>query len=66
MKTQGELFFKYSQLKKKDYAIYIITFLFIFIWSVQIVLSFFFGGGFLKLVYELMKILIILLFHQYV
>ena len=65
MKTQGELFFKYSQLKKKDYAIYIITFLFIFIWSVQIVLSFFLGGV-LKLVYELMKILIILLFHQYV
>ena len=66
MKTQGEIFFKCSQLKKKkkDYAIYTVTFLFIFIWSVQIVLSFFFG--FLKLVYELMKISIILLFHQYV
>ena len=66
MKTQGELFFKYSQLKKKkDYAIYIIIFLGIFNWSVQIVVSIFFFG-YLKLVYELMKISILLLFHQYV
>ena len=66
MKTQGELFFKYSQLKKKGLC-HIYNYILIYIYLVSPnSFELFFWGGVLKLVYELMKILIILLFHQYV
>ena len=66
MKTQGELFFKSSQLKKKRLChIYNYILMYIYLVSPNSFEHFFFFG-YLKLIYELMKISILLLFHQYV